>query len=1115
MRNLKKILALVLALMMVVSTMVFASAASYKDYADADEISAEYETAVAVLTGMGVFKGDEDGFRPQDTITRAEVSTSVYRVLSGDVSDSNVEVWKEYTMFDDVAADAWYAGFVNYAANVKWVIGVGDNKFDPSSDVTGYEMLAILLRALGYDQNGEFAKSDDWRIEVAAIAEKIDLTDVLVAANLNKAMTREQIAALMFQALQCETVTYTLALGYEQTGTLLGTKLFNLKPVTDKNDDWGRAQYGWSYSTGDKGTYWDYDYTLYTTPVVECDVAAETGVSGTVTTYTNGMVNKGSDIISETATKATIGAQGRQTYVYPALDRIVYIDTFLAQVTDVVASEVDGNGHLARKALLQLRVYNGVNGQNGQLVYKVSDTDWNYVRGDMLLVNAVTTTAASATVATTPSTPLGYSNQYNVANNLEIYAPATSFVGAQTYNQWNANTHTINGTVYNDALFYVRDDAGIDRTENFNWWKDQYGNVIGSTAIDRNSYAVLKDLIWIDGTPGYAQATLVNMDGTEYTATVSSIDGDDDYVAATVRGFDWDAINCVPTLSDSFQGNPFNTTGDRALVSSNSNYNGTYLGYALYLVTTLDNGNVVLTGSTTAGQTNTVINYVADGTLSANASTILANNGTTALAHIDDSTRIIVNNGDGTYSAYTRSTLPNLAGRSMEIFYSVVDGAFTQNVYIKRAVAQATFGDHLFTTSSSNYGHATADFADNRQVWEIPVVVDGVSTTIRTINTNIAAALTAQGNQGKLFHVTFDQAPLDNDGSVNETYGFVTNVDLVTEDTEGNDCDYLYPYTSIHLGNGSIECGNVSYNVSPATTIVELDGTTVAYDVQTLEDALKNSQLAVWVVESNNPATNVAATVYIGTKLSDNTALVNPTAVVGTGDDAKTYTGTWDTAARDTYTITVPHGTTTWTLTASANADYAYILTGTNGGTGYWTNLNGHAKNGTATFEDSTIVWAASNTATYSVTVFAENDAVSKAYTINVKVADMPNTAIGMLESVTLDGESQTVATGYTTVADAMANAIKIDRKGAATNSITITTKENSGDTELWASISVTADPNGAGLSFTGAAISGQAQNLTLTDDAYIVIRLENNWGTPSGRTDYAYYAYFITDSVG
>ena len=39
----------------------------------------------------------------------------------------------------------------------------------------------------------------------------------------------------------------------------------------------------------------------------------------------------------------------------------------------------------------------------------------------------------------------------------------------------------------------------------------------------------------------------------------------------------------------------------------------------------------------------------------------------------------------------------------------------------------------------------------------------------------------------------------------------------------------------------------------------------MAYNVETLEEALKNAELAVWVVESDDDATNVADTVYIGT----------------------------------------------------------------------------------------------------------------------------------------------------------------------------------------------------------------------------------------------------------
>ena len=75
----KKLLAMVLALVMTLSLAVSANAA----FKDADKVSADYSEAVAVLNGMGVFKGYEDGsFKPEGNITRAEVATIIYRIYT-------------------------------------------------------------------------------------------------------------------------------------------------------------------------------------------------------------------------------------------------------------------------------------------------------------------------------------------------------------------------------------------------------------------------------------------------------------------------------------------------------------------------------------------------------------------------------------------------------------------------------------------------------------------------------------------------------------------------------------------------------------------------------------------------------------------------------------------------------------------------------------------------------------------------------------------------------------------------------------------------------------------------------------------------------------------------
>ena len=238
MRNLKKILALVLALMMVLSVMVFASAANLEDYADSEQVSEEYAEAVDVLSGMGILKGSEGKLYPKDYVQRSHVSTMIYRMMSTDVADAQVHIYEDYGMFDDVSEDNWFAGFVNYSANNELVKGVGDNKFNPSGYMTGYELITILLRAIGYDQNNEISGSD-WKITAAGLAKQAGILGDFNETTLGSYLTREQIAYLMFNAMNVPQVTYTPALGYE-TDDLFG----------NVNDSIGEENFGLTYTHG-------------------------------------------------------------------------------------------------------------------------------------------------------------------------------------------------------------------------------------------------------------------------------------------------------------------------------------------------------------------------------------------------------------------------------------------------------------------------------------------------------------------------------------------------------------------------------------------------------------------------------------------------------------------------------------------------------------------------------------------------------------------------------------------------------------------------------------------------------------------------------------------------
>ena len=241
----KKLHAMVLALVMTLSLAVSANAA-FKDVKDIDETYAE---SAAVLNGLGVFKGyeEKDGtfsFQPKNAITRAEVAAIVYRIYTGDVKDAYVKNYETYNKFGDMAGAGWAKGYIGYCANAALVKGYPNGTFVPSGKVTGYEVLAMILRAVGYDQKGEFTGAD-WALHVAEIAERQGILDNVKGVDLNAPATREVVAELLFRSINVPMVTYTAAFGYQNVGLnekadnkifaknkTLGTKNFELDCVT-------------------------------------------------------------------------------------------------------------------------------------------------------------------------------------------------------------------------------------------------------------------------------------------------------------------------------------------------------------------------------------------------------------------------------------------------------------------------------------------------------------------------------------------------------------------------------------------------------------------------------------------------------------------------------------------------------------------------------------------------------------------------------------------------------------------------------------------------------------------------------------------------------------------
>ena len=194
MRNLKKVLALVVAVAMIASMGLVASAASYSDVA----ANAKYADAVNLLSNLGVINGYEDGtFRPDNTVTRAEAAAMLVRVLG---LAEDVEMGE--TNFTDVAADNWASGYVNVAEANGIVNGMGDGTFNPNGEVTYGQIVKMIVCALGYEPMAE-AKGGYLGGGYIYAGSKTGFTKG-VAGTANAAASRATVAQLIYNALEVE-----------------------------------------------------------------------------------------------------------------------------------------------------------------------------------------------------------------------------------------------------------------------------------------------------------------------------------------------------------------------------------------------------------------------------------------------------------------------------------------------------------------------------------------------------------------------------------------------------------------------------------------------------------------------------------------------------------------------------------------------------------------------------------------------------------------------------------------------------------------------------------------------------------------------------------------------
>lgn len=198
MKNLKKILALVLAFACAFT--MFAGAA----FTDKADIKAT--DAVNMLSSLGVITGYTDGsYQPNKVVTRAEMAKMIFVVRNNKIDDSAYQ--SNYSKLTDIS-NHWAKGYIKFCESQGIIAGKGNNKFDPDSPVTGVEAAKMLLVVSGYDYAKAGLTGSAWRTNVLKYAGAAGILDDVNSA-LEQGLPRQYAAQMIYNTLNVNRVKWS------------------------------------------------------------------------------------------------------------------------------------------------------------------------------------------------------------------------------------------------------------------------------------------------------------------------------------------------------------------------------------------------------------------------------------------------------------------------------------------------------------------------------------------------------------------------------------------------------------------------------------------------------------------------------------------------------------------------------------------------------------------------------------------------------------------------------------------------------------------------------------------------------------------------------------------
>ena len=803
MRNLKRVLSLALASIMLLGMMVVGASAADKTYADlTDSDKITNQEAVSVLVDIGIIEGKTDGsYDPSATVDRATMAKLITMMLMGDVDQSAFQ--GTVTDLKDIDK-SWAEGYIKYCYSNGIITGDGKGNFFPTEPVTVVQAAKMLLVAIGYDaDNRGYSNDANWSVNIMKDAQstKVDATTIRsltkgLSVKATDPLTRDNAAQMIFNALfvQTQKPNYQWDMGtqyiqsYTAQASLADTTYSGLTRYTgilDSVDGDGYAAIATLKASG-----------------VEASEAVTAGnkikadpnnVGSTVVVYrdNNGYVSTAAiavtgDVLA-TSTNGTsyanLTTKGKSGYIgYAEDDSVAYYSNGVAKTED---ADIAAAKALADKVGVIVEFFD--NDSDGKYdVVKFTEYNFSKVTATKA-ANESKGTEATVTVAglnggaaIKESLVVGSfadleENDYvlcaKIGNQFAIYEPET-FVGQMTAFNASKGTMTVDGTVYTmgdtvdvgslDLKIGASELTGIAAKKDATFYLDSNGYLVASEAVSAEvNYAVVDKIAMVQtggtGASKGVEAVLVYADGTTDTVNVTKINGVKVSAMTNNTGALTIADGAVTgvKVSSNVDNNAALTGLAVSYSESDGDYSLTYLNIGSSSVE--KNGTVVSAGSASP----TSVNVVTKGVPTFNVNTA---GSVTAVAN--NSTVYVIKTGnadDGyTFKSYTGyKNVPTIALKggadgedaSATVTYAVKSGTVASFVYINASDTKGTTssgtakaGDMAYITSTAY----TTDNSGSSTVYVFDAIVNGAEDTFSTKDKALADSLT----KDKLYELT-------------------------------------------------------------------------------------------------------------------------------------------------------------------------------------------------------------------------------------------------------------------------------------------------------------------------------------------------------------------------